>query len=162
MNPADLPLKDIHLPPPPPWWPPAPGWWVLLALACAALVALFFYVRHRRRTRMRRAALSELAAIARRHAGGDAHALAADISMLLRRIALGVVPRPEAAGVTGRDWIALLERIAPDAPLDAATRDLILDAPYRRTARIDAQALVDACERWMRALPALPVRGGTR
>ena len=38
LDPATLPLRDIHLPLPVDGWPPAPGWW-LVALVVASLVA---------------------------------------------------------------------------------------------------------------------------
>jgi len=58
MSPAELPLRDIHLPEPVGWWPPAPGWWALLALALAGAAA-WGWLAWRRRTRVRRAALAD-------------------------------------------------------------------------------------------------------
>ena len=51
MNPAELPLRDIHLPEPVSWWPMAPGWWWvigLLLLASAVVTGIILYRRYRR------------------------------------------------------------------------------------------------------------------
>jgi hypothetical protein len=153
MDPAELPLRDIHLPAPPSWWPPAPGWWVLLAGLLAAGIALAWALRRRRRTRARRAALVELERIARRHPHGG-HALAAEVSVLLRRLALALRPRAGAAGLTGDAWLDLLDTLAPRARLDPAIRRILRVAPYRRDCAFDSAVFVAACRRWLRSLPA--------
>jgi len=151
VNPADLPLKDIHVPAPPSWWPPAPGWWVLLAIALFAACILGYVLRRRARTRWRRVALSELRAVARRYATtSDGHRLAAEVSALLRRFVLSVQPRAPAAGLSGSAWIDLLDALSPRARLDSATRRALLEAPYRPATRLDGAALIAACERWLR------------
>ena len=33
MNPAEIPIRDLHLPEPVGWWPLAPGWWLLITIA---------------------------------------------------------------------------------------------------------------------------------
>ena len=49
IDPAEIPLRDIHLPEPISWWPLAPGWWILvgglLALAILGFLAWRFYAR---------------------------------------------------------------------------------------------------------------------
>jgi hypothetical protein len=155
MNPAELPLRDIHLPPPPAWWPPAPGWWLLLACALLGAALLVWVLRRRARTRLHRAALAELRRLAQGYATTrDPHALAAELSVLLRRLVLARCPRAQVAGVAGAAWLELLDGLSPRAPLDSAARRALLEAPYRRGAPCDADALITACERWLRALPA--------
>ena len=155
MNPAELPLKDIHLPPAPGWWPPAPGWWLLLACTLLAAALLVWFLHRRVRTRTRRAALAELRRLAQRYAETqDSHALAAELSVLLRRLVLANRPRPQAAGLAGGAWLDLLDTLSPRAPLDPTARRALLEAPYRRCAPCNASALIAACERWLRALPA--------
>lgn len=155
MNPADLPLKDIHLPAPPSWWPPAPGWWMLAALLLSSLAALAYLLRRRARTRSRRAALAELRAIARRYATTrNGHALAGDVSTLLRRFVLGVRPRASAAGLSGSAWLELLDALSPRAQLDSGARRALVEGAYRPGVPFDGDALIASCERWLRALPA--------
>lgn len=161
MNPADLPLRDIHLPPEPSWWPPAPGWWLLAALIVALALLCVWLVRRCRRTRVRRGAIDALAAIAREYAATrDAHALAANVSVLLRRLALRVLPRERVAGLTGDEWLEALDALVPpERRFDPATRRALAEAPYRGGAAFDADALIAACERWLRGLPP-EARGG--
>jgi Domain of unknown function (DUF4381) len=155
MNPADLPLRDIHIPAPPPWWPPAPGWWTLLGLCTIVAIALVWWLRWRRLTAARRAALAHLRAAAAHYASArDAQVLAAEISALLRRLALTLRPRHEVAGVAGSAWFDLLDRLSPRAPFDATTRRVLMEAPYRPNPACDCAALIAACERWLRTLPA--------
>ncbi len=155
MSPADLPLRDIHLPPPPGWWPPAPGWWALAGLLCCAL-ALAGWVAWRRRTRVRRAALRRLREIEgeyRRH--GDVARLAGDLSTLLRRALITVGRRGEVAGLTGDAWLAHLDRGLPGSPFSTGPGRCLAEAPYRPAdaAEVaDAVALIQVCRTRLRRL----------
>lgn len=103
MSPAELPLRDVHLPPAPPWWPPAAGWWWVGAAVLLLLAALLWlaYRRHARRRRWQRQFDLELAA-----AGTPADRVAA-MSGLLRRAARRV--EPGADTLREEAWLALLD-----------------------------------------------------
>lgn len=139
-------LRDIHVPPVS-WWPPATGWWLLAALVLIAIGAGVWLVgRHRRRAYPRRAARRELDALAARFARDrDAHVLAAELSRLLRRIALMIEPAAAARGADG--WRDFLERRAPGA-FDDGQLGALLEAPYRADAAFEAEALLAATRRW--------------
>lgn len=134
-------IRDIHLPPEPALWPPAPGWWALLALVgLTALLGLWWL---RRRDRIKRAALSELAALeARWRHDGDASALAMGLSTLLRRVAL--VQDRTVAGLTGPAWLAWL---------GLQHRPELLTLPYGGPGAERAEELLHEVRRWMRNLP---------
>ena len=127
-------LRDIHLPEAPGLWPPAPGWWLLAALLLVllALAARRGWRAWRRRRRMRAldALLREAAA---RHAGaGDGAALAAELSLLLRRAArLAGTP---AAALQGEAWLRFLDGDDPRRPFSSGAGRLLLEAPFRASA----------------------------
>lgn len=133
MDPAALPLRDIHLAPAPPWWPPAPGWW-LLALAVALLVAGIGWWRGRKARR--RAAIARVFDSAVADASTPAAELAA-LSELLRRAARRV--DPAADRLEGEAWLQFLDRHGPGGQPDEAgsgfvhgSGRLLLDGPWRR------------------------------
>ncbi len=113
MNPSAqtaLQLRDIHLPAEPGWWPPAPGWWVVAALVLvlvvwASRIALRRYRLHRQRQRL----LARLDALARPDGTLTPDAVA-EISTLLRRLALMRYPRQRVAALTGREWLRFLDQ----------------------------------------------------
>lgn len=146
MNANGPALRDIHVPPVS-WWPPAPGWWLLAAVVLIAMVAgVWLVVRQRRLAHPRRAARHEIEAMAARFAqDGDAHALAADVSKLLRRIALMV--EPAAAARDSNEWRAFLASRAPGA-FDDAQLATLLEAPYRAHPTFDAEALLASARSW--------------
>ena len=165
MDPASLPLRDIHLPAEPGWWPPAPGWWLAFALT-ALLVALAAYGHHRRQRRRRSAAslaATELQAIRSRYARDhDARACVRAVSGLLRRLCISIFPRVETAGLTGAAWLAFLGQ-AVDAtaqpgrarppPALAEVGKLLLEAPYRRhVGQQEVEALLACCSDCIEAL----------
>ena len=93
------------------WTPQTIGWYVLLGLmlAIAARVAV---VRRRRHVanRYRREALDTLATIVTDVATLELRAGAlARLPALLKRVALSVVPRTEAASLTGEKWLTFLD-----------------------------------------------------
>jgi hypothetical protein len=149
MNPASGPqLRDIHLPPPPGWWPPAPGWWIvaILILAVTIYISIKVYLSAKRR-RMRRAMFGELdRCIA--DSRGDAAALAAALSLFLRRMALRSAP--EAAAYNGERWIGYLDRQVGTDEFSRGVGRVLLDAPFRAQRDYDTAALTALVRRYIR------------
>lgn len=127
MNPADLPLRDIHLPPPPGWWPPAPGWWLLAALLLAAVIGMAVWLRRRWRKARHRAALE--AELAQALALDTPSAQLVALSQLLRRAALQV--EPQAATLTGEAWLRWLDGADASVPFSSGPGRVLLEGPYR-------------------------------
>lgn len=156
MNPADLPLRDLHLPADVGWWPLAPGWWVLLALAASGLCFLAYRAWRRwRHNRARRFALRQLDRIAREFAGNnDLPWLGKQLSELLRRGLLAYAPRDEVAGLTGERWLQWLDRGLESPLFVAGPGKAINELPYRAPDAVqsdtDAQALLDAVRQRLR------------
>jgi hypothetical protein len=153
VNPGELDLRDIHLPEAPGWWPPAIGWWLLAALLAAAIVAAVLLWQRWRADRVRRAALAELEALAER-CRSTPERLPAEVSVWLRRVALSVEPRAAVAGLTGPDWLAVLDRLSPGSTLAADWPRVLLDGPYAPSpdSAVEQQRLLAACRDWTRRL----------
>jgi len=149
-DPAELPLRDIHLPAPVPWWPPAPGWWLLaLALLLASLL-VWLWLRHRRRRQWARVALAELDALAAAYrVDGNAHRLCRDVSLLLRRISLLDRTTPEHVAWTGEDWLLWLDRSLGGSRFHSGPGRVLLNGPYDPNIQVDADALIELCRRWI-------------
>ena len=112
MNPAELPLRDLHLPDAVGWWPLAPGWWVLIGVAVLLMAwqahRAWRRWRHNRSLRHARRELEMLEADYLQHR--DPVRLARGVSALLRRTMLAYAPRDEVAGLTGDAWLQRLDR----------------------------------------------------
>lgn len=152
--PPDLPLRDIHLPSPIGWWPPAPGWWLLVFGLPVLAWSLVWLWRFLRRKTVRKLALQELEKIARSDAGTQEKVRR--LAILLRRVALSIYPREEVAGLTGGEWLAFLDGPMKGKPFGEGAGRLLLDAPYRREAQGDAEALLALCREWIKRLPRKP------
>lgn len=149
-DPAELPLRDIHLPAPVSWWPPAPGWWLLALILLLASLLAWLWLRHRRQRRWARAALAELAELdAAFRADGNAHRLCSEVSLLLRRIAVLDRATPEHAALTGEDWLAWLDRPLGGGMFQTGPGRVLLNGPYDPKIELDADALIELCRRWI-------------
>jgi uncharacterized protein DUF4381 len=159
VNPTNGPnLRDIHPPAPPSWWPPAPGWWLLAVLLIALVMVASVYLYKKMQVRRRRRAL--LAEFDRAVAGasGDAPALAATLSMLLRRAQLRRIP--QAAAFSGAAWLDHLDRLTGGSDFTMGVGRVLADAPYRAHADFDAPALIAISRRGLlAALDAEEVAG---
>ena len=104
-TPAQLVLRDIHLPPEPSWWPPAPGWWLLALLVFIGIVAVtrltLKKIRDRARIGNLRAQFDAAAA------NTDPRERVASMSDMLRRAAR--FADPQAALLQGEDWLRFLD-----------------------------------------------------
>ena len=128
MSPA-LPLRDIHLLAPAGWWPPAPGWWLLALLALCLIVWSIHALRRLwLRRRSRRKVLDRFDALVNDTAL-PAKARLAELLALLRRAA--IARHPQAAALSGEDWLRFLDGPAADRPFSTGAGRVLLDAPYR-------------------------------
>jgi hypothetical protein len=152
MQATQLPLKDIHLPDAIGWWPPAIGWW-LLAVLIPLLMVLFYwlYKRLTRKTAIK-AAKKNLAAI-KENLTLDNNQKLRELSILLRRVAISVAPRTEAASLTGRRWLAFLDKSVTGVPFSEGCGQLLAMAPYRNTppTELEISQLISLCEDWLNA-----------
>lgn len=147
-------MKDIHLPEPVSWWPPAVGWWLLPVAVMLIGVLVWTSITTARRMlarrRLRRQALGELQHIRRElETGGDAARAMERLSVLLRRVAVTVLPGRGVAGTVGRDRVDWLCRTGP-AGLDGDSLEALIEAPYRPAADVVPQRVFDAAARWIR------------
>lgn len=161
MEPASIPLRDLHLPGAIGIWPLAPGWWVVIAVALLlAGFGLRYLWRSYRQGASRRIALrglGRLHADYRNH--GDPVAFASQVSELLRRAMLAYSRRAEVAGLTGQAWLDWLDRDLAIPQFDGDAGRGLLELPYRNpesdVSDIDVDRLVEA----VRLRLLTPVRG---
>ena len=141
LQPLDLrPLRDIHDSLGNPWWPLAPGWWLILALVIG-LMALVWSYRGGRRLVLpaipllpigdwRWDARRELQRL--RHARQDESLKArlAELSELLKRIAMARHGRRTCAGLHGQAWLDWLSQQDPAGFDWRSHGQLLIRAPY--------------------------------
>jgi len=161
MNPADIPLRDLHLPDAVGWWPLAPGWWLLIVAAAILLGWLIVRAWQARvQSAARRHAMKQLDRYSRDYTQhGDAVRLGTELSELLRRTMLAYAPRKQVAGLTGEPWLEWLDRGLDRSHFVEGDGRPLIEWPYRERGtaidRSDVAALVDA----VRLRIATPVQG---
>ncbi len=154
MNPAELPLKDIHPPAGIGWWPPAPGWWLLLVLLTALILGGWRLYKRWRRKMAIKVALHLLREL-QRDKQRNAHEQLCALSTLLRRVAISCHPRTQVAALTGQAWLEFLDQGMPDQPFSRGIGRILEDGPYRQAESVEVvemAALLELCEHWLRQL----------
>lgn len=146
-------LRDWHLPDPVSWWPPAPGWWLAAAAVLMALVLVkHLWLRGRHLTSLQRAAQHELIRLGRELAAtGDRRCYLAELSRLLRRLALARYPRAQVAGLTGDDWLAFLDATGGDGEFSQGVGRVLVELAYGSATEItfDPEQLAALVRRWI-------------
>ena len=124
------------------WWPLALGWWILLGVAVLALIGFTLWVRKRRRyNHYRRLALTELALMRARQAGGN------EINWLLKAAALRAFPSKRVANLHGAAWHTFLVSTCKGLTPEVFTE---LDHIYQPTNDSVSDSLYDSVERWIK------------
>jgi hypothetical protein len=152
MNPIPLDLKDIHEPEAIGWWPPAIGWWILaVAIPLMIVFLVWLYKRLTRKTALKTA--NKILAQIKQDATQDKLSIVSDLSVLVRRVAISVSPRENTAGLTGREWLAFLDRSVKGLPFSEGVGQLLAEAPYRKTPPTEQEVsqLIELCEDWLKA-----------
>lgn len=107
-------LRDIDDIDPAGWWPPGPGWWLLAILLVLLLILARWYwpeiaAWYRRpKGAWRRDGRRQLVQLRARMHLSDPKTLAAELSELIRRIAVARCGRETCAGLTGKAWLQWL------------------------------------------------------
>ena len=147
-------LRDIHLPDASLWWPPAPGWWIALALLLMLAMLIPWLIRRFRHKPVNRLCLQELKAIRQRFAEGQRNKdVIRDTATLLRRTLIAYRGREGFAASTGDAWVNQLQALAAGETFSQAQLKLLGHGRYQRDSDSDIDNLLQACERWIRALP---------
>ncbi len=177
MFPDPTQIRDIHGIHSVPWWPPAPGWWlVLLALVVVGILAWRYRARWRLRIPIPMVTLGtwrwdagrELRGLRANAAERTEKETLAELSELLRRVAMARHGRAACAGLHGDAWLDWLTEHDPSERDWRRDGRLLIQAPYAPPRRSDArraelERLMDAVQDWITAkLPrtAPPRRGG--
>ena len=133
MDPAEIPLRGLHLPAEIGWWPLAPGWWIVIALVLLALGVLAF--RAYRRFVLNSARRFALRQVDSAHSDflqhGNVVRFAVQLSELLRRSMLAYAPRSDMAGLTGSQWSGWLDRGLATPVFSSGAGSQLLELPYR-------------------------------
>ncbi|CAM4382857.1 MAG: hypothetical protein LEGION0403_FIIPPAGN_00720 [Legionella sp.] len=153
-------LKDIHLPGAIGWWPLAPGWYALITLLILLVVVLAAYIYRRHHYALaKKQALVLLASYQKNYEKEhNTPSSSAQISELLRRVALVYYPRTEVASLHGDAWLQFLNQTSNGIDFNAI-RALLLDAPFKATdTSIDLSPLFTHAKRWIkqRGVPCSP------
>lgn len=156
-------IRDIHSLDPVGLWPLAPGWWLVLAGVLFAGWLLFLALRFVWRYPFftwHHSARRQLLRLRERSATEPPGTVAADLSELLRRIAIARSGREACAGLAGTAWLDWLSANDP-AGFDwrVAGRPLLAlpYAPPGAAGDADAlRALIDATIPWARRESRLP------
>ncbi len=152
VNPADLPLRDIHLPHAISWWPPAPGWWLLLVVLIVAAWLGWWWLKQRQSTTAvfkPNIALRELDQLLAKHKP-NSKALLRELSILLRRVAISHYGRERVSGYTGAAWVAFLNETAGKPLFQGSLEPLLVELPYRPEAQVETAAFVAAVREWIK------------
>ena len=150
----ELELRDIHLPDASLWWPPAPGWWAALILLLVLLVLVPRLLRRIRQTPLKRQCLHELDRIQQNFISSESIPVAVgETATLLRRTLMAYLGREGFAASTGAAWTQQLQTLAGGQKFSQPQLELLEQNRYRRDFECDVDGLLQACERWIRALP---------
>ncbi len=143
-------LKDIHLPKAVGWWPPAPGWWILAGLVLTGLISIIWLWRRRQqRLQLHRQAVQLLQQIHDDYAAsGNTTELAAQLSSLLRRVAISI--NPETAHLIGEDWLRWLDSQWSRDDFSSGAGRALIELPYRPAAQdYDPEPLLEVIRNWL-------------
>ena len=150
MNPtATLDLRDIHAAAAPALWPPAPGWWVLAVLLVAGLVlSMLWLLRRYRSYRQKLHIMDELESLSD-CCDSNAEEFTAQLSMLLRRIALRRYSRQRVASLTGSDWLRFLDETGGNGDFEHGIGQILEVGPYQpQTRELPREGLLALARRW--------------
>ena len=152
-----LDLRDIAIPDAVGIWPPAPFVWVLLGAVCLGLAALIWQgIARWRAGAYRREGLARLSQIEEKFLSkGEEIAALAELSVLLKRVALARFPRKQVAPLCGEKWLKFLDSTCKGGKFSSGPGQLLMAATDSRVEELtihsdDARQLVRLAGIWIK------------
>lgn len=143
-------LRDIHLPTPISAWPPGPGYYALMALSVMLLLLFLKHQHHRRSTAPKREALLELTRLETAYQDHmKTQIVAAEITHLLKRVALVYHPRLDVASLHGESWLIFLNQTSKNLDFDPVRTSLI-ETPFNPQTQADLTPLFAVVRLWIK------------
>ena len=149
-------LEPIIAPDPVSFWPPAPGWYVLAVIALLLVFyGVYLLIRKYQKNLYRRLALQELATLELNTNSQQIAQSIASLNTLLKRTALAGYPRDKVASLSGKDWLAFLEKTCPTLRFTDSPGKLLAEIAYIKEGadniqNKDWQELLSMCKQWIR------------
>lgn len=143
-------LKDIHAPAAIWMLPLTVTWYVLFGLLLVLLI--FVAIKLTRlyfKKRRRQQSLDLLAATVSLYQDKPAETLA-NISILLRRVALAKYKRSDVASLNNRAWLKFLDNEMQTTEFSNGIGQILVTAPYQKTPTVNISDLTNLIERWIR------------
>ena len=145
-------LADIHLPDPVSAWPPAYGWWLVALLLACCLIAVVIWLRHRhQRSAYRREALAQLNTLKEKAASQHNPTLiAAELSALLKQVAITLSGRKSTASLTGEEWLKFLDDKGRTSDFTQGQGRVLGADIYKPNVQIDLEKLFKLSQQWIK------------
>lgn len=144
-------LKDIHLPESISWWPLAPGWYVVILLILLLIMGLVYLVHRRHVNALAKNQALDLLNTYKEQYEKDhnAQVASAQISELLRRVALVYYPRAEVAGLHGDAWVEFLNLTSKGIDFKPVNA-MLLDSPFKTMETVSLKPLITRAQLWIK------------
>lgn len=152
IDPATLPLRDIHLPMAVAWWPPAWGWWVVAVLLATGIVAVLLFARRRRQKKPQRECLQILARAQRLAERGQTGPALGSVSVGLKRLAMTLYPEEPVAGLAGQCWLEWLDAHGTGS-FTSGEAEALARLPYTQSGATleESMAVIQSARAWARS-----------
>lgn len=143
-------LRDIQLPATVSAWP-AWGWWIILALVALGLsVAAVLAWQRYRRLAFQRDALKQLEALRETASNTQPTRVIADISALLKQVAMTREGRQGIASLHGTQWLRYLDTQGNTTEFTNGPGQVLGNSRYQINPNIDVAALIDLSQQWIK------------
>ncbi|MFK7732177.1 MAG: DUF4381 domain-containing protein [Pseudomonadales bacterium] len=151
-------IDEIVMPPGVSWLPATLAWKILgLILLVVAALMLLRALKNWRANEYRRLAIKKLAVVrdvVRSSDAGSWHDLS-DLATLMKSAALQAYSREDVASLSGDSWLRFLGETSKRNSFDTESAEALTKLAYQRHTklalnRLDAEKLLDQCERWIR------------
>ncbi|MES2662545.1 MAG: DUF4381 domain-containing protein [Pseudomonadota bacterium] len=146
MSPEELEkLRDIHLPSDPSWWPLGVGWWIILSIFfILGIFVILWWIRRERRFWYFQARI-----LLKKIDKQPAEHQIIHSQWLLRRVARTLYPTIDIAPLTGKAWLAFLDKTGKTNAFTEGPGQALAFGPYQADPQINWPALRPHLEQWL-------------
>ena len=141
-------LRDVIPPLEPGFWPPAIGWWLVAILILILIAAIIYSIKLAIVRYSRHSIVQQIDKIA----GLQPPQAIAELSILMRRVAITRYPRSAVAGLTGQAWLEFLDQSGNTNQFTQGVGRMLTIAPYSANKQFDLDSLREVCREWVKTV----------